>query len=154
MTSNHLHRLGNILDYHNMQYEVNLRYHTRWPSTSISGLKNEYSPGVWGLGIIIPLLKSGDSINVNNYRGVTVNSCLSKLFMLLLNNRLQELCDRKGIIIFYNQIYFRKLFRTADHVFTLKTLIDKAFSEGKELYFCFVDFWKVYDTVWGNGLSC
>ena len=114
-------------------------------------LKNEYPPDVWGLGIIVPLLKSGDPTDVNNYRGITINSCLSKLFMLLLNDRLQAECDNRNIIL-YNQIGFRKLFRPADHVFTLKTLIDKAFSEKKQLYTCFVDFKKAYDTVWRDGL--
>ena len=114
-------------------------------------LKNEYPPDVWGLGIIVPLLKAGDTTDVNNYRGITINSCLSKLFMLLLNDRLQEFCDNRNIIL-YNQIGFRKLFRPADHVFTLKTLIDKAFSEKKQLYTCFVDFKKAYDTVWRDGL--
>ena len=47
---------------------------------------------------------------------------------LLLNDHLQEVCDKNNIIL-YNQIGFRKLFRPADHVFTLKTLIDKAFAE-------------------------
>ena len=82
-------------------------------------LVNEYPSEVWGLGIIIPLLKSGDPTDCNNYRGITINSCLSKLFMLLLNDRLQGFCDQRGIIL-YNQIGFRKLFRPADHVFYIK----------------------------------
>ena len=114
-------------------------------------LKNEYPPEIWGLGIIVPLYKAGDSSDVNNYRGITINSCLSKLFMLLLNDRLQTFCDKENIIL-YNQIGFRKCFRPADHVFTLKTLIDQSFSEKKELFTCFVDFKKAYDTVWRDGL--
>ena len=114
-------------------------------------LKNEYPPEIWGLGIIMPLFKAGDSSDVNNYRGITINSCLSKLFMLLLNDRLQTFCDKENIIL-YNQIGFRKCFRPADHVFTLKTLIDQAFSEKKQLFTCFVDFKKAYDTVWRDGL--
>ena len=66
-------------------------------------LKNEYPPDVWGLGIIVPLLKSGESTDVNNYRGITINSCLSKLFMLLLNDRLQEVCDNRNIILSENR---------------------------------------------------
>ena len=111
----------------------------------------ELPPEVWCLGIIVPLFKSGDSKDVNNYRGITINSCLSKLFMLIMNDRLQKECDRNGLIHF-NQIGFRKHFRPADHVFTLKTLIDKAFSEKKQLYTCFVDFRKAYDSVWRDAL--
>ena len=114
-------------------------------------LQYELPPEIWCLGIIVPLFKSGESNDVNNYRGITVNSCLSKLFMLLMNDRLQEECDKNGLIHF-NQIGFRKFFRPADHVFTLKTLIDKAFSEKKQLYTCFVDFRKAYDSVWRDAL--
>jgi hypothetical protein len=68
-----------------------------------------------------------------------------------MNERLTQICDSKGLIS-YNQIGFRKGFRTSDHVFTLKTLVDQAFAEKKKLYACFVDFKKAYDTVWRNGL--
>ena len=111
----------------------------------------EVYPEEWSLGIILPLFKSGDIADVNCYRGITINSCLSKLFMLLLNNRLQSFCDRHGII-HYNQIGFRKDFRPADHVFTLKTVVDQAFQSKTSLYTCFVDFKKAYDTVWRDGL--
>ena len=114
-------------------------------------IQDELPPEIWCLGIIIPLFKSGDSKDVNNYRGITINSCLSKLFMLLMNDRLQVECDKNGLIHF-NQIGFRKHFRPADHVFTLKTLIDQAFSQKKQLYTCFVDFKKAYDSVWRYGL--
>ena len=43
---------------------------------------------------------------------------------------------------------FRKGFHTADHVLTVKTLIDKYLSQNKKLYLCFLDFKKAYDTVW------
>ena len=112
---------------------------------------SEFPPETWDLGIIIPLFKSGVANDVNNYRGITINSCLSKLFMMLMNDRLQVRCDEKNLI-YYNQIGFRKGFRPADHVFTLKTLIDQAFSKKKQLFTCFVDFKKAYDTVWRDGL--
>ena len=47
---------------------------------------------------------------------------------------------------------FRKGFRTSDHVFTLKTIIEKYFCENKKLYFCFVDFKKAYDSIWRKAL--
>ena len=68
-----------------------------------------------------------------------------------MNERLTQFCDSKGLIK-YNQIGFRKGFRTSDHVFTLKTLVDQAFSTNKKLHVCFVDFNKAYDSVWRNGL--
>ena len=43
--------------------------------------------------------------------------------------------------------------RTADHVFTLRTLIDKyVHSHNEKIYACFVDFRKAFDSVWHVGL--
>ena len=114
-------------------------------------LVHEFSPEDWSLGIIIPLFKSGEASDPNCYRGITINSCLSKLFMLLMNTRLQKICDDRRIIHF-NQIGFTKDFRPADHVFTMKTLIDKSIHNKKPLHVCFVDFRKAYDSVWRDGL--
>ena len=51
-----------------------------------------------------------------------------------------------------NQIGFRKGYRTSDHVFVLKSLIDLYTKNDKKVYACFVDFQKAYDTIWRNGL--
>ena len=114
-------------------------------------LEIEHYPIQWATGLLMPLFKAGEVNDPNNYRGITINSCLSKLFTYMLNERLTNTCESKGII-HYNQLGFRKGFRTADQVFTLKTLTDQAFSKGKKLYTCFVDFSKAYDTVWREGL--
>ena len=50
-------------------------------------------------------------------------------------------------IISVCQIGFRKLFRTADHIFVLKTIINMKISKGEKLYAAFIDFRKAYDTV-------
>jgi hypothetical protein len=114
-------------------------------------LEIEHYPIQWGTGLIMPLFKSGEVNDPNNYRGITINSCLSKLFTYMLNERLTNVCERDALV-HYNQTGFRRGFRTADQVFTLKTLIDQAFANGEKLYTCFVDFSKAYDTVWREGL--
>ena len=100
---------------------------------------------------MIPIFKSGKLEDPYNYQGISLNSCISKLFTSLMNARLVNFLDI-GKRIKYNQIGFRKHFRTSDHVFTLKTLIDQSFSKKEKLYTCFVDFKKAYDTVWRNAL--
>ena len=113
--------------------------------------KLKYFPKLWSAGLIVPIYKSGDLDDPNNFRGITLNSCMSKLFTFILNRRLNVIYDEKYIID-YNQIGFRKGFRTSDHVFTLKTLIDNTLNNKKKLYTCFVDFKKAYDSVWRDGL--
>jgi hypothetical protein len=43
--------------------------------------------------------------------------------------------------------------RTADHIFVLKTIIDKHINQKNEkIYACFADFKKAFDSVWHEGL--
>ena len=111
----------------------------------------QHYPNQWSISVMIPIHKSGELSDPDNYRGISLNCCLSKLFTYLLNARLTQYCEENQII-HENQIGFRKGFRTSDHVLTLKTLVDQAFQSKKKLYVCFVDFKKAYDTVWRDGL--
>ena len=48
-------------------------------------------PSDWSTGIIITLYKGkGPQFDPNNYRGITLLSCVGKLFTSILNNRLNE----------------------------------------------------------------
>ena len=97
----------------------------------------------WGLGLISPIYKSGEKLDPDNYMGICVITCLSRLFMLVLNERLSDLI-KVNEIFNQTQISFQKKRRTADHVFTLKTITNKYLSappKGK-LYTCFVDLKK------------
>ena len=87
-------------------------------------LQTQIYPEEWSRGRITQVSKSREIENPDNYRGITINSCLSKLFNLHLNNSL--LCFiNETIILKNNQICFHKGFRTSGHVLTIKTLIDK-----------------------------
>ena len=97
------------------------------------------------------MYKEDDTSDPDNYRGITINSCLSKHFTQIMNDRLTTYIENNNLIK-CNQIGFRKGYRTADHVFVLKTLIDNYTSTNKRLYMCFIDFKKAYDTIWRDGL--
>ena len=90
-------------------------------------LQTQNYPEEWSIGIITPLLKTGETNSPDNCRGITLNSWISKLFTRLLNNRLTEVIENKNLLK-HNQIGFRKGFHTTDHVLTVKTLIDKYLS--------------------------
>ena len=53
------------------------------------------------------------------------------------------------------QIGFLPNHRTSDHIFTLRTLVDKYVSHSQKgkLCTCFIDFKKAFDSVWHAGLS-
>ena len=115
-------------------------------------LQSGKMPDVWCQGLITPIYKSGDKSDPTNYRGICVSSCLGKLFCSILNRRL-HLYFEENKILHNSQIGFLPENRTADHVFTLRTLIDKYVHYHKEkVYACFVDFRKAFDSVWHEGL--
>lgn len=115
-------------------------------------LRSKKYPECWRNGIIFNIFKSGDYYNPNNYRGITLNSVIGKLFGLILKDRLENFAE-KNKIIDKKQIGFKKKARTTDHMFIIDTLYKKYVKhQNKSLYLCFVDFRKAYDTVWRQAL--
>ena len=94
--------------------------------------------------LITPIFKSGQIYNPSDHRGITVTSCFSKHFTLIINKRLASFIDAKAILK-PNQTGFRRKFRTSDHIFVLNTLLNSYFANGKPVYSCFVHFSKAYD---------
>lgn len=78
---------------------------------------------------------------------------IGKLFNAILNNRLKTFLKNHKIIN-PSQTGFTKNARSADHVFILKTMIEKYchHKDGK-LFCCFVDFNKVFDSIIHTGLK-
>lgn len=109
-------------------------------------------PESWSIGIIKPIYKNkGDPLKPENYRPITILSCLGKLFTLIINNRLTEYTKTHNTIGSC-QAGFRQNHSTADNLFIIKSLIDIARSNKNKLHCCFVDFKQAFDTVWRPGL--
>ena len=108
-------------------------------------------PECWRQGIIFNIFKFGDYYNPNNYRGITINSVLGKLFGIILKVRLEKFAEENQLID-TKQIGFRQKARTADHMFVLDTLYKKYVKQNRPLFLCFTDFRKAYDKVWRSGL--
>ena len=53
----------------------------------------------WALGMLVPIYKDGPKLDPANYRGITLISCLGKLFLLIINNnnRLIEFAKEKKL---------------------------------------------------------
>ena len=107
-------------------------------------LSLEYFPENWSKGEISAIFKQGDVNNTNNYRGITVLSCLGKLFTRMLNNRLTKWTEDKNVL-FDGQYGFRKGRSTVDCLFILNSLIEILFSRKKRLFVAFIDYEKAYD---------
>ena len=104
-------------------------------------------PSNWGEAIIVPIHKAGDVNNPSNYRGIALLSCISKVFMKILNNRLQVWAMRENKL-HEEQAGFTKGKRTVDQIFILQSLVSKYLSKkGGRFYSVFIDFSKAFDTV-------
>ena len=54
-------------------------------------------PEEWNYGLIKLIHKGNDIYDPNNYRGITLNSCLGKLFCTILYNRLATIFEQENI---------------------------------------------------------
>lgn len=110
-------------------------------------------PEPWSKGYITPIHKSGDMSDPNNYRGITITNCLGKLFNKILDNRLIKYLDKNKIINSCQMGFTRKA-GTSDHMFILKTILDKyCHTKEDRVYASFVDFQKAFDTVIHTGIK-
>ena len=108
-------------------------------------------PECWSVGVIKPIYKKGDPELPQNYRPITILSCLGKLFTSVINNRLKEYAEQVELIESC-QAGLRKNHSTADNIFIIKSLIDIAKANKSKLFGCFIDFKQAFDTVWRTGL--
>lgn len=90
-------------------------------------------PQKWSEGIITPVFKKGDSMDCNNYRGITLLSCLSKIFTSLLNDRLGNWSKAYNVIS-DAQFGFKAGYSTTDTIFILHWLISRSIAKRKKLF--------------------
>ena len=93
-------------------------------------------PAAWATGCIIPIFKKGDSNDPNNYRGITIVSCLGKLFTSILCNRIFE-WNSENDVITDAQFGFKPGFSTIDAIFVLQSLINRTLKKKKEVILLF-----------------
>ena len=86
-------------------------------------------------GNILPLYKNkGDIQQPENYRSITLLSCVGKLITSIINNRLTNYTDRYDIIT-DSQTGFWHGFSTLDNLFVINSLIDMAKAKSKKNFF-------------------
>ena len=103
-------------------------------------------PDIWCKGLIMPLYKNkGSRTDPDNYRGITLLSCLGKLFTACLNNRISAYIHSNKMGL--EQAGFRKGFSTLDHIFTLHSIINYYQNKNGRVYCAFIDYRKAFDFI-------
>ena len=101
----------------------------------------------WALGMIVPLHKDGPRLDTGNYRGITLMSCLGKLFLSVLNNRLIAFALEHKLLS-PAQLGFVAGNRCSDaHIVIYNLIRKKCHRENAKIFSCFVDFKKAFDSV-------
>ena len=109
-------------------------------------------PEVWSVGMIKPIYKQkGEKSNPENYRPITLVSCVGKLFTSILSNRLYTYVESNNVFT-NTQAGFRKGYSTTDNIFILYSRIEMLNYRKKKLFCAFIDLKQAFDTVWRDGL--
>ncbi|CAM1154572.1 Uncharacterised protein r2_g4318 [Pycnogonum litorale] len=104
-------------------------------------------PVQWTLTKILPVFKGGKADEANNYRPISLLSCLYKLYSRILNTRLYDWCESNEIL---NpcQYGFRKHLGTVEAIFNMQTILQKyAMVKNGRIISAFVDFKNAFDRV-------
>ncbi|KAH9329440.1 hypothetical protein KI387_001548, partial [Taxus chinensis] len=104
-------------------------------------------PLEWTTSIVIPLFKSGDINNPSNYRTIMVNPLFGELFGGMIERRISSWAKREGKRA-KGKANFQPRHSPIDHCITLRHLIEKVWdTQGEDIFCCFVDFKKAFDTL-------
>ena len=109
-------------------------------------LDSGFFPETWAKAVIMPVFKKGSINDVKNYRGISLLSCLSKLFTSVLNQRLL-LWSEQNDVLTDAQFGFRPGYGTIDAIFVLNSIISQTLCKKKRLYCAFVDFKTAFDSI-------
>ena len=105
-------------------------------------------PEEWSKGIIKPIPKSrtSDPRIPLNYRGISLISCVAKIFTSILNSRIVSYLDNTGKLN-DEQNGFRKDRSCADHIYVLHSIAKDRQTKNLSTYVTFIDFSKAFDCV-------
>ena len=102
------------------------------------------TPSLWRKAIICPILKdpASDRRVPMNYRGISLLSCISKLYSAFLNDRISNFLEQNDLLS-DEQNGFRANRSCEDHVFTLNSII----RNNANVHTTFIDLKKAFDFI-------
>ncbi|CAC5415748.1 unnamed protein product [Mytilus coruscus] len=102
-----------ILGYENTPFEINCSGVER----AEQQLNNIFKKSNWRKSFAILIHKAGDKLDINNYRGISLQNCIAKLFRAVINSRVVTDYEEKFSVY---QFGFINNHRTEDSIFILK----------------------------------
>ena len=108
-------------------------------------------PKMWKRANLTPIHKKNSLSNVQNYRPISLLSCLSKVIERLVCDQLRDYLDENNLIT-DAQYGFRRGSSTLDQLLDLYDNIMKNMDEKMVTKLLFLDVSKAFDKVWQRGL--
>ena len=110
--------------------------------------KTQQQPQNWKRSVFIPILKKGSAKESSNYCAIALFSHANKVFLKILQARLQQYMNRELSDV---QAGFRKGRGTRNQIVNICWIIEKTRKFQKNIYFCFIYYAKPL-TLWINKL--
>ena len=92
--------------------------------------------------LVIP--KKSGAVECEKHRTISIMSQVAKIVLKVLDRRLKRKVEE---IVDKTQFGFKKGVGTRNATFMLRTVMERAIEKQKDLYMCFIDYEKAFDTV-------
>ena len=111
--------------------------------------KTQQWPQDWKRSVFIPFPKKGNARECSNYHTIALISHASKVMLKILQARLQQYVNRELPDV---QAGFKKGRGTKDQIANICWIMEKVREFQKNIYFCFINYVKAFDSVDHNKL--
>ena len=111
--------------------------------------KTQQWPQAGKRSLFIPIPKKGNAKECSNYRTIALISHTSKVMLKILQSRLQQYVNYELPDV---QPGFKKGKGTRDQIANICWITEEARESQKNIYFCLIDYTKVFDSVDHNKL--
>ncbi len=108
-------------------------------------------PNIWKYANVLPLHKKNSKDNVNNYRPISLLSCVSKVFERIVFKHIYNHL-RDNFVLSQHQSGFLPGRSTITQLLEVYNSFCQALDNGKEIRVIFLDISKAFDRVWHKGL--
>ena len=112
--------------------------------------KTQQWPQDWKRSVSIPISKKGNAKECSNYHTIALISHTSQVMLKIHQASLQQYVNHELLDV---PAGFRKCRGTRDQIANICWIIEKAREFQKNIYFCFIDYAKVFDSVDHNKLE-
>jgi len=146
-------KVSNAVDFYGMSNNF-VKFHKNSLSNNLAKLINKYMfqgifPDVLKLGIVTPIYKNGNKTSCNNYRPITINPILGKIFEYAIYRRFQNHLDDNNII-HRNQFGYVKHSNCEIAAAHILNDVYKLVDEKKSVSLTCIDLSKAFDCIQFN----